>query len=637
MTEQMSRPFGFWQSPLTAEQVAAGALRFGGLQVEGETVFWSEGRPAEQGRAPVLAWCPGSGPREILPRPYSARSRVHEYGGGEFLAAGDAVYVVNDANQQIYEARDGDVRQLTDLPRTRFADLQIDRGRGRIIAVAERHDPAADGHAHPENFIAAMPLPGGEPARALTRLATGRDFYASPRLSPDGRRLAFLAWDLPHMPWDEAALYIAEFDGGGRAGTPVHVAGGGGSACFQPEWSEDGTLHFVWDADGWGNLFQWDGGALRQVSRIAGELSKPLWSFNLKSYALLGGGRALVSYLRDGQQHLGLLDLARDHFEEAEHPFTAIAAVAASSRGAACLGVTAQREIAVYWLGSASPISAPAVIRESSAPPDPAYVSAPAPVEIPSRSGDAIFGTLYLPRNPEYLAPRESPPPLIVNLHGGPTSNATRGLKSRTAFFTTRGFAWLDLDYSGSTGYGRAYRERLTGQWGLRDVTDTIDAARFVCSAGLAEPGALFLTGSSSGGYTVLMTLAQTNIFRAAASFYGICDLRDLQRTTHKFEAGYISTLVGARLDDNEARFMERSALTFAQSIRTPLILFQGSEDKIVPPEQSAAIAGELERGGVQVVYRLFEGEGHGFRRAETIACALTEELEFYRGFLPGA
>ena len=632
--------FGHWPSPVTAASVAEGALRFGRVQAEGGAIYWSEGRPAEKGRAPVMRWSKEGGVSELLPAPYSARSRVHEYGGGEFLVAGGRLFFVNSDDQDVYAkdlaagADTDGIRRLTDLPETRFADFAWDGPRKRLIAVGETHCP--DQGALPRNAL--WTIPAGEPGAAPSPLIEGHDFYASPRLSPDGRRLAFLAWDLPSMPWDAARLFVAELAEDGRPGEPVSIAGGGGSACFQPEWGADGTLYFVWDADGSGQLYAWrEGSGPRKAVHLDADLSMPQWSFNAASFALLPGGRAYCTFIRNGEAGAAIAGPGAV-LTPRETGFSAIHALSAGGAGVVLEGLKDDEAlcIALDDPASAGAVASPVILRRSSAVAvDAGYVSRPGRLEIPSGAG-VIHGLLYPPQNPAAHGPAGALPPLIVSLHGGPTSAAARGLKPRTLFFTSRGFSWLDLDYAGSTGYGRAYRERLKGNWGIADVEDTIAAARFAAGAGIADAGAIFVTGGSAGGYTVLMAIATENVFRGAASYYGVCDLIALQKTTHKFEQGYQQALLGASLEENEAVYRERSPIQHIERISTPLILFQGADDNVVPKSQSIAVAEALRAKGVAVEYHEFAGEGHGFRQADTIRTCLERELAFYLGLMAG-
>ena len=437
------------------------------------------------------------------------------------------------------------------------------------------------------------------------------------------------------MPWDAARLFVAELATDGHACEPSAVAGGDGSACIQPEWIEDGTLFFVWDVGGAGQLWTWREGSMpRKAVDIDGDLSMPQWSFNTATYALLPEGRAYCTFVRNGEAGAAIACAGKDGVAARKTGFSAIHAVSAAGAGVVLEGLKDDEAlcIALDDPTGGSGVASPVILRRSSAVAmDMVYVSRPSPLEIPSGTR-TIHGLLYPPQNPAAHGPAGTLPPLIVSLHGGPTSAAARGLKPRTQFFTSRGFAWLDLDYAGSVGYGRAYRERLTGNWGVADVEDTIAAARFAGEAGIADPGAIFVTGGSAGGYTVLMAIATANVFRGAASHYGICDLVALQRTTHKFEHGYQQTLLGASLEENEAVYRERSPIQHIERMATPLILFQGAEDNVVPKAQSIAIAEALRAKGVPVEYHEFAGEGHGFRQADTIRTCLERELAFYLG-----
>ena len=620
--------FGSWPSPISAALVAGSALRFGRVQAVDQAIYWSEGRPSEQGRTPVMRWTAADGVAELLPAPYSARSRVHEYGGGEFLVAGGALYFVNDADQDVYAADlpgggNPSIRRMTTIAETRFADFAWDGRRNRLIAVGETHRPAD----LPQNAL--WRIAAGDGGACLT--LQGRDFYASPRVSPDGDRLAFLAWDLPDMPWDAARLFVADIAEDGSLGEAVPVAGGDGGTCFQPEWSGDGVLYFVWDAAGQGNLYRWSAGKQpERITALDGDLSMPLWSFNAASYALLPGKKAYLTFVTRGEARSAILNLATGALEPHENGLTASVTLSAGADGVALVGMTDEEALCVFR-DAAFATRAPQIIRRSGTLDiDRAFVSSPTRIAIPSGKGE-VYGLLYPPANPYAQGPDGKKPPLIISLHGGPTSAAARGLKPRTLFFTSRGFSWLDLDYSGSTGYGRAYRDRLKGEWGVADVEDTVSAARFAAAQGLADRNASFVTGGSAGGYTVLMAIAAADVFRGAASYYGICDLVALQRTTHKFEQGYQSALLGGSLDDHEALYRERSAINHIEAIHTPLILFQGSDDLVVPKEQSIRIAEALRSKAVLVDYHEFQGEGHGFRKAETISACLERELGFYR------
>jgi dipeptidyl aminopeptidase/acylaminoacyl peptidase len=623
--------FGHWPSPVSAASVAEGALRFGRVQAHGNAVYWSEGRPAEKGRTPVMRWSSADGIAELLPAPYSARSRVHEYGGGEFLVSSRRLFFVNDADQDVYERDlgvDGGqpaIRRLTSLPATRFADFAWDNLRQRLIAVGETHAP--DHGELPRNALWVVPAGGTGEVPSL--LQEGCGFYASPRISPDGHRLAFLAWNLPSMPWDAAQLFVVELRADGAAGEPKPIAGGAGSACFQPEWAADGTLYFAWDASGIGQLYAWrEGSDPRVAAAIEGDLSMPQWSFNAASYALLSDGGAYCSFVQNGES--GVAIAGGSTIAPRQTGFSAIHAVSASEAGAVLEGLKDDEPLCIALDDLANPLASPVILRRSSATAiDVGYLPAPKRLAIPSGAG-TVHGLLYPPQNPAAHGPTGRLPPLIVSLHGGPTSAAARGLKPRTLYFTSRGFAWLDLDYAGSVGYGRAYRERLTGNWGIADVEDTIVAARFAASSGIADPDALFVTGGSAGGYTVLMAIATENVFCGAASYYGICDLVGLQKTTHKFEQGYQQTLLGASLEENEAVYRERSPLSRIGQISTPLIVFQGAEDNVVPKDQALAITGALRAKGIPVEYHEFAGEGHGFRQADTIHTCLERELAFY-------
>jgi dipeptidyl aminopeptidase/acylaminoacyl peptidase len=629
-------PYGTWPSPVSAALAACGSRRTGLLQAAGEAVYWSESRPEEHGRQAIVRAGPDGVREDILPAPYSARSRVHEYGGGEFLVADGTVYFVNDKDQQVYALEPGrQPRRLTDAPGTRFADFAHDGVRNRLVAVAETHAPAERGaHSLPRNTLVAIALAGGARGR-LTELAAGRDFYASARLSPDGTQLAFLAWDLPDMPWDSATLFIARIRGDGILGRAKRIAGGNGSATFQPEWGPDGNLYFAWDETGWGCLYRWDG---ERLSRVDGapraELWRSQWAFGMRCFALASDGSFVAAYcergfplLKSGQTKDG---------QRASLPALKMEAARIEDPVAVGNGFAAL---------VSPPMAMPAVMRlgrgrlQPLVPPlpaeiEPACISRGRVCAFRNAHREQVFGVHYAPSSPQYQGPRGTLPPALVLAHGGPTAMTDAGLKMRVQYYTSRGFAVLDVNYGGSTGFGRAYRERLDGRWGVVDVADCAAGARFLAREGLADARKIAIAGGSAGGYTTLMALATTDAFAAGASHYGISDLGLLMEHTHKFESGYLHRLLGTTPDRWKAACAERSPLSLIDGIKAPVILFQGLDDKVVPPEQSRLIVEKLKSRGIEVAYHEFPGEAHGFRKAETIIAVLEAELAFLQSVL---
>ena len=597
MSAKKTLPFGTWPSPLTPASVAKGSRRFGTIQAAGGAVYWSESRPEQGGRQVILRAARTGAVEEVLPLPFSARSRVHEYGGGEFLVAGETIYFVNDKDQQVYRLEAGaQPRRITDVPGTRFADFALDAARQRLIAVAEIH-PREKGRRHtlPRNALVAIALSGK--TGQITELAAGRDFYASPRLSPDGKQLAFLAWDLPDMPWDSATLVVARVGDDGKLGRPRKIAGGDGSAAFQPEWGPDGRLYFVWDKTGWGQLYRWQGNKIVRVHGARGaELARPQWVFGSRSYALDADGRVGMVSLRRGLPLFEVRDLKggkvtqicklQNQTARIDDP------VAFASGFAALIGPTDCRA-GDHANGEGRPRTAcrrrcPTKLRPaSSARARCASFAAP--------TGRRCMRSTTRRRAPPTKVRPGSAPPALVLVHGGPTSMTDAGFKPRVQFYTSRGFAVLDVNYSGSTGYGRAYRQRLDGAWGIADVVDCAAGARHLAKAGLADGARIAIAGGSAGGYTTLMALATTNVFAAGSSHYGVSDLGLLLEHTHKFESGYLHRLMGTTPAKWQDVFAARSPINLIEGITAPVILFQGLDDKVVPPEQSRLIVEQAE------------------------------------------
>jgi dipeptidyl aminopeptidase/acylaminoacyl peptidase len=626
MPAKTPKPYGTWPSPITPALAARASRRFGSVQSADGFVYWSEGRPEQQGRQTILRASAEASPAEVLPEPYSARSRVHEYGGGEFLAAGGNLYFVNDKDQDIYALQPGtaaEPQRITHAGRTRFADMVLDASRHRLIAVAEMHD----GKGLPRNLLVAVARDGKR--GAISELATGRDFYASPHLSPDGSQLAFLAWDLPDMPWDSAALYLAKLGSDGGLGRPRKIAGGDRTCVFQPEWAPDGTLTFVWDDTGWGSLYALRGDEVVRVhARPKADLSRPQWVFGARSYTHLADGRVAAVFLERGTPVLDIRPPTGGKASPARPPKGATSIdspVTLANEFAALIGTTsAPPTIARVTDGALHPLG-----EAASGDMAAEMISTGEAVEFRRPDRKPIFAIYYAPKNPGYRGAKGSHPPAIIRAHGGPTSMVDATFKMGVQYYTSRGFAVLDVNYSGSTGYGRDYRERLDGQWGIADVADCAAAARYLATEGLADAGRIAIAGGSAGGYTVLMALATTDAFAAGSSHYGISDLALLMEHTHKFESGYLHRLLGTTPAKWREVCAARSPVNLIDGMKSPLVLFQGLEDKVVPPEQSRLIARELKKRGIDVELHEFAGEGHGFRKAETIIAVLDAELAF--------
>lgn len=619
-------PCGGWRSSLRARRIARGALRLGDVRAAGDDVFWVEGRPSEGGRSVLVRAGPVGDPEDLLGAPWSARTRVHEYGGGAYAVHSGTAWFSNLSDQRVWQValRGGDrePRPVTPDDGRRYADAEVDAARGRLIAVCE--DPRDPGETL--NGLVSIPLAGGEPLA----LAGGHDFFASPRLSPDGSALAWLAWDHPDMPWDAAVLYRARVAPDGTLGPAEALAGGAGVAVFEPSWAADGALWFVSDEDGWWNLRRFtDGRTERPLVREA-EFGLPQWVFGMSTYAHLEDGRVAAAFCEAGSWGLGLLDPGADdadRFERVDLPYTVVTDVVAVRGGLAFSAGSPVQPLSLVRLDLAE--GRPRVLRAAGEQLDPAMVSVPEAITFPTAHGEVAHGFFYPPRNPDFRVPDDERPPLLVKIHGGPTAASGALLDPRIQFWTTRGFAVLDVNYRGSSGFGRAYRERLRGAWGVADREDCEHGARHLAAEGRVDGARLAISGGSAGGYTALCALVFGDTFAAGASYYGVADLEALARDTHKFESRYLDGLVGPYPQQRE-RYRERSPIHGAEALARPVIFFQGLDDPIVPPAQSEAMVDVLRRKGLPVAYLPFEGESHGFRRAETLVRALEAELAFY-------
>lgn len=610
-------PFGEWPSPLSADAIARGGRRLAQPLCHQGAIYWLEGLPEEGGRTVLRRW--RSGQIETLtPEGYSLRSRAQEYGGGVWCPVDDEHrFFVADSDQGIHEQKGDALRAVVVAPGLCFADLQWDALRQRLIAVCEdQRDPDME----PTTSLVAVDINDGR----LTTLLSGADFYYAPRLSPDGRRLAWVEWDHPDMPWDACRLMKAELDENGMPGNQQALPGPGREAVFQPEWASNDSLCFVSDRDsGWWNLYRWADGTVTALSDEMAEFGMPWWQFNMRSWGFTGRDELLAASTADGFWQLNRLDDRGLHC--LDQSWSSISHLHTSDGMGVMLAGRPDHPMAVVRL---DPNKGPVEVLASSAPApeNPALVSAPEAIAFPSSDGDTAHALYYPPTNPDFRAPEGERPPLLVKCHGGPTGATQTAYDPRIQFWTSRGFAVVDVNYRGSTGYGRAYRRRLYGNWGRMDVADCVAVVDWLADQGRADPGRCLISGSSAGGYTVLAALTFSDHFSAGASHYGIGDLAALDATTHKFESRYTENLVGR----DKTIWTARSPIHHVDQLSAPVIFFQGDEDKVVPPEQAENMAGALREKGVPVSHVVFTGEGHGFRKAENVRQALEMELAFY-------
>jgi dipeptidyl aminopeptidase/acylaminoacyl peptidase len=616
-------PYGSWRSPITAELIVAGSVGLSQIRLDGDDLYWMEQRPSEAGRNVIVRRRPNGRVEDITPPDFNARTRVHEYGGGAYALHQGTVWFTNFKDQRLYRQDPGGApKPITPAKDIRHADCVVDATGGGLYAVREDHTTGAP---QAVNSIVSVNAATGE-ARTLV---SGNDFYAAPRLSPSGKQLCWLTWNHPNMPWDGTELWLAELADDGSLHDARRIAGGEEDSIFQPDFSPDGFLYFLSDRTGWWNLYRWRDAHVEPITDLEAELGVPLWSLGYATYAFASNHRILCQVRSKGTGRLVTIDPNSRRLTEVPTRFTAF-------------GQSIQARDSWAYTIAGSPTEPPALValdldsgrvevlrRSANLPINAAYISIPEAIEFPTEGGVTAHAFFYPPHHPEYAPPAGELPPLIVYVHGGPTSAVGNALDLQDQYWTSRGFAWVVVNYGGSTGYGREYRQRLNGQWGVVDVQDSVNAARYLIDRGLVDPNRVAITGGSAGGYTVLRALTTTDFFKAGASHYGISEMDAFHGDTHKFESRYDERLIG-RWPEDRATYRERSALYSVDRIRAPLILFQGLEDEIVPPNQAELMVEALRREGLAVAYLPFEGEQHGFRMAKNIKRALEAELYFY-------
>ena len=618
-------PFGSWRSPITADLIVRGSVGLSQPMIEGDSIYWVELRPTEGGRNVIVKRDKDGVSRDLNPAPFNARTRVHEYGGGDYTVIDSTVYFSNFVDQRLYrQAVDGEPTAVTPEGAMRYAEPIVDQNRGRLICVREDHsDPTTEA----KNAIVSIST--NDLTAEQMVLASGNDFYSSPKLSPDGGQLAWLTWNHPNMPWDGCELWVGDLSESGEVVASRRVAGGRAESIFQPEWSPDGVLYFASDRDGWWNLERiTPDGQIEPVHDSKGDLGMPQWVFGMSAYAFASPALIVCSHIEQGVSRLGTINVETGEFKEIDCPFTDIQYVRAANGSAVFRGGSPIDVAAIVRLDLESG-NFEILRRSNELIMDTSYYSVPRAIEFPTEAGLTAHGFFYPPQNPDYRGPSDERPPLIVKSHGGPTSAASTALALSIQYWTSRGFAVLDVNYGGSTGYGRQYRERLNGKWGIVDVDDCVNGARYLVKKKEVDPNRLIITGGSAGGYTTLCALTFRKTFKAGASHFGVSDAEALARDTHKFESRYLDNLLGPYPQRKDV-YIERSPINFTDRLSCPVIFFQGLEDKVVPPNQAEKMVDALRAKRIPVAYVAFAGEQHGFRQAQNIKRALEAELYFY-------
>lgn len=596
-------------------------------------MYWAEGRPDENGRTVIVHRSPDGSLEDVTPHPFNARTRVHEYGGGAFVVSQGHVYFSNFDDNCLYASQAGSKPvQITNNPAKRYADLVVDATRNRLLCVCEDHTTS---DIQAQTTIAAIDLATG----AEQTLVSNNDFFASPRLNPDGSQLVWLTWSHPNMPWDGTELWLADVAEDGLLTDTRMIAGGPNESIAEPSWSPTGDLYYISDRSNWWNLYQFSATGSEPVVARSAEFTSPQWTFAQSHYGFSDAGSVVAAYTEDGWWKLAQIQF-HESSDAVMIPLQTDATVLSS--------VQVQGSRAVFIAASPTTYSAVVlydlktqqtlVLRSScETPVDSAYLSHPKSIAFPTENGLTAYAYYYPPHNPDYEAPANERPPLLVHTHGGPTSAATSALSLGTQYWTSRGFAVVDVNYGGSSGYGRQFRDRLKGNWGIVDVADCVNAALYLVDQGQVDRNRMAIAGGSAGGYTTLAALAFRDVFGAGASHFGLSELEVFATETHKFESRYMDGLLGPYPERKDI-YYARSPIHFTDQISCPVIFFQGLDDKIVPPNQAELMVEELRAKHLPVAYIAFPGEGHGFRRAANIRRAVDGEFYFYSrvfGFAP--
>lgn len=631
MTKQ-NAAYGSWPSPITAKLLTSANVGLSEPQLDGSDIYWLESRPLERGRTAIVRFGTDGKREDILPSPLNARSRVNEYGGGSYCVSDGLVCFVQFDDQRIYSIDASGDKQAPSAPNPltpegpwHYGNLVVDSVRQRLLTVCEDHSQAGQ---EAKTSISAIAL-NGDPAQPPQILLSGQDFYSSPAISPDGKRVAWLSWNHPNMPWDGCECWLGEFNDAGEIVKGKRIAGGARESIFQPQWSPDGQLYLISDRTNWWNIYRYDGEQLIGICEQTVEFGAPQWVFGLSTYDFLDANTLLATYTQAGVWQLCTIDIASGKIQDIPSELSDVGYIRTARDKAVFIASSGKSFPAIYSF-DAKLGQIEGLAESGRLPVDSGYLAPAEAIEFPlGNSAETGHGFFYPPRNKDFSGESGSKPPLLVLCHGGPTSATKSGLNLKIQFWTSRGFAVADVNYGGSTGYGRHYRERLNGQWGVVDVEDAVDCVKYLSAADRVDGDKVAIRGSSAGGYTVLAALTFHNVFRAGASLYGVGDLETLAADTHEFESRYLDNLVGP-YPEQKSLYRARSPIHHIEELNCPVIFLQGLKDKVVPPNQAEAMVAALDEKHIPVAYVTFPEEAHGFRQGPNIRRALESELYFY-------
>ena len=630
MNPKNTTSYGSWKSPITTDLITQDTVGLDGVIFEGQDLYWLESLPSEGGRSRVMKKAPGGEPVELTPAPFNVRTRVHEYGGAPFIVNGQNLYFSNFKDNLLYvRNEDGNIQAITSDPNHRYADGVINSLSNCLYWVREDHTDSA---IFAETAIVAMNLDGSNERIVVS----GNDFYSNPRISPDSKQLAYLTWQHPNMPWDTTELWMADLNSDGSVSNERRVAGGKNESIIQPVWSPEGTLYFLSDRTNWWNLMRLNGSSVEAVCPMEAEFGSPSWTFGTSDYDFLNDTTIIAAYTQNGTRRLAKIDAQSGEHVPVDTRFTSFSSIHSNGEKVALIAASPTEFSRVMTMDSFGN-QIEDIKLSSGLALDDRYVSVPEAIEYPTEGNKTAHALYYRPKSPDYEAPEDEKPPLLVHVHGGPTSAASSALNLVTQYWTSRGFAVVDVNYGGSTGYGREYRERLKGNWGVVDVQDSANAVRFLIAQNEADSSRTAISGGSAGGYTTLASLVFTDVYQAGASHFGLSELEIFAQETHKFESRYMDGLIGPYPEAKDV-YYDRSPINFTHQLSCPVIFFQGLDDKIVPPNQAELMVEALRTKGLPVAYIAFEGEGHGFRMAQNIKRSIDGEFYFYSqvfGFEP--